>query len=514
MDLPILSFVIFFPLLTCFIMLLTPKKWVNVIRVIGVLSAILSFVVCCYVWWIVGTSDSQQMHLVESRQWIPEFKVMYTLGVDGISAPMIAITSFLTIAVLFYTAFTIQDRVKEFYVLFMLLETGMMGVFLSLDLVLFYIFWEIGLVPMFLIIGVWGGKRREYAAIKFFLYTLSGSVFSLLAILSVFFHSGTFNILEIAETAPFAGDPLWANIAFWAFFVAFAIKIPIFPFHTWLPDAHTEAPTGGSVILAGVLLKLGAYGMMRIALPLFPDMFYYYSFEIPIITVLSLFSIVYGAMVCMAQWDLKRLVAYSSVAHMGYVALGLASAAAGVRLIGNDAKSFTAASASLVGAAMQEFSHGIITGAMFFLVGMLYERVHTRDLKAFGGLAKQIPVYYGFMLLIAFASLGLPGLIGFWSEFFVFKGTIRFMPIMAFIGILGMIFTAGYVLWKVIQSLFFGTLDQDRWQNLGDLKWWERLTLWPFAIIIVVFGFYPSPLLTTFNTAITAMLNRIIATLS
>jgi NADH-quinone oxidoreductase subunit M len=511
MDLPFLSILIFFPLLTCMILLLMPKKWVNVIRVLGIVSALLTFILCCYIWWVVGTSDSHQMHFSENRQWIAEFGVMYTLGVDGISAPMIAITGFLTTLVLFYTAFTIDDRVKEFYVLFMLLETGMFGVFVSLDLILFYVFWEIGLVPMFLIIGVWGGKRREYAAIKFFLYTLSGSVFSLLAILAVFFHTGTFNILEAAAAKPFADNFLWGNITFWAFFVAFAIKIPIFPFHTWLPDAHTEAPTGGSVILAGVLLKLGAYGMMRIALPLFPELFYHYSVEVPIITVLSLFSIVYGAMVCMAQWDLKRLVAYSSVAHMGYVALGLASTAAGIHMIANDEESFNAAAASLAGAAMQEFSHGIVTGAMFFLVGMLYARTHTRDLKAFGGLAKQMPVYYGFMLLTAFASLGLPGLIGFWSELFVFRGTIRFMPVMAFIGVLGMIFTAGYTLWKVIQSLFFGTYDHERWEGLNDLKWWEKLTLWPFTIAIIVFGLYPSPLLNTFNTAITTMLNNIIA---
>lgn len=511
MDLPYLSALIFFPLLTGLLMIVLPRKWVNVIRVLGILSALLTFVLSSYIWWIVGTSGSFEMQLVENRQWISQFNVMYTLGVDGISAPMITITTFLTVLVLFYTAFTIQDRVKEFFVLFMLLETGMLGVFLALDLVLFYVFWEIGLVPMFLIIGVWGGKRREYAAIKFFLYTLSGSVFSLLAILAVYLNTGTFNIMEAVAAKPFVDNDLWGNLAFWAFFVAFAIKIPIFPFHTWLPDAHTEAPTGGSVILAGVLLKLGAYGMMRIALPLFPSQFYFYSFEVPIITILALFSIVYGAMVCMAQWDLKRLVAYSSVAHMGYVALGIASAAAGVNVIGNDPQSYNAASASLTGAAMQEFSHGIITGAMFFLVGMLYERVHTRDLKSFGGLAKQMPVYYGFMLLTAFASLGLPGLIGFWSELFVFKGTIRFMPIMAAIGVLGMIFTAGYTLWKVIQSLFFGTFDHERWENLSDLKWWEKVTLWPLVVVMVVFGLYPAPLLHTFNGAVMTLLNNIIA---
>ena len=233
-------------------------------------------------------------------------------------------------------------------------------------------------------------------------------------------------------------------------------------------------------------------------------------YEVPIITVLALFSIVYGAMVCMAQWDLKRLVAYSSVAHMGYVALGLASAAAGLHLIANDAASFNAAVSSISGAAMQEFAHGIITGSMFFLVGMLYDRVHTRDLKAFGGLAKQMPVFYGLMLLTAFSSLGLPGLIGFWSELFVFRGTIRFMPVMAFIGVLGMIFTAGYTLWKIIQYLFFGTFDHERWENLKDLKWWEKVTIWPLAIVMVVFGLYPTPLLNTFNVAITTMLNNII----
>ncbi|MDF1513542.1 MAG: NADH-quinone oxidoreductase subunit M, partial [Anaerolineae bacterium] len=304
MYVPTLTSLIFFPLLTVVILILLPKKWVNVIRVVGILSALFTLILSVYIWWLVGVTDSSRMVLVENYPWIPQFDVRYTLGVDGISAPMLAVTGLLSTLVLFYTAFTLHERVKEFYVLFMLLETGMFGVFLSLDLVLFYIFWEIGLVPMFLIIGVWGGKRREYAAIKFFLFTLSGSVFSLLAILAVHFDTGTFNILDAAAAAPFADNTVWANISFWAFFTAFAIKIPIFPLHTWLPDAHTEAPTGGSVILAGVLLKLGAYGMMRIALPLFPQLFYYYSFEVPIITILALIGIVYGAMVCMAQWDL------------------------------------------------------------------------------------------------------------------------------------------------------------------------------------------------------------------
>jgi NADH-quinone oxidoreductase subunit M len=393
--------------------------------------------------------------------------------------------------------------------LFLLLETGMLGVFLSLDLILFYVFWEVGLVPMFLLIGVWGGKRREYAAIKFFLYTLTGSVFGLLAILAVYHDTGTFNILEAAAAHPFADNITWASLVFWGLFVAFAVKIPVFPLHTWLPDAHTEAPTAGSVILAGVLLKLGSYGMMRIAFPLFPERFYHFTVEVPIITVMALMSVVYGALVSMAQWDLKRLVAYSSVAHMGYVTLGLVAAAAAWPNSGAEG-ALDAAASGINGAALQQFSHGIVTGAMFFLVGILYERAHTRELKAFGGLASVMRYYYGVTLVTAFASLGLPGLIGFWSELFVFRGTIRFMPVAAIIGVFGMIFTAGYVLWKIVQYLFLGTLDRDRWASLPDMTWWEKVTLWPLLILMVGLGLYPAPLVNTFNEAVVALLQSFV----
>lgn len=508
MSFPILTVTLFTPLVGALLVLLIPREDVKTIRRVGTAFALLSLIFSIVIWANVAQSGQGSMQLEENHPWIGAFNIRYHLGVDGLSAPLVFLTALLTTLVTFYSSYTIDKRVKEYFFLFLLLEMGMTGVFLALDLVLFYVFWEIGLVPMFLLIGVWGGKRRLYAAIKFFLYTLVGSVAMLLAIIGVYFQTGTFNILEAAAAQPFAGNFTWASIAFWAFFIAFAIKVPAFPFHTWLPDAHTEAPTSGSVILAGVLLKLGAYGLIRIALPFFPDQFRYFVVDIPIIPIMAVVSIAYGAMVCMAQWDLKRLVAYSSVAHMGYVTLGLCAAAAGYGALG-DSTNLSAAVSGLSGAAFQMFAHGIITGGMFFLVGMIYDRAHTRDLKVFGGLGKQIPYYYGIVLVTGFASLGLPGLAGFWSEFLVFRGTIRFIPAAAFIGVIGVVFTAAYILWKVVQHLFLGDLDAEKWGKLTDMTWWEKATMWPLVILMVGLGFYPAPLLDSFNAALTSILQAL-----
>ncbi len=511
MNFPILSAITFIPLLISVIVLVIPKSKENLIRWVSTGLSLIPLALAIYLY-IVVQADPGKMQLMEEYSWIPAIDVYYRMGVDGLSAVMLVLTALLSTLCYYYSIYVIKERVKEYYFLFLLLQVGMSGVFVSLDFIFFYVFWEIGLVPMYLLIGVWGGKNRIYASIKFFLYTLAGSMAMLLAIIAVYLNTGTFNILEAAAAQPFAGNFTLAAAAFWAFFIGFAIKVPIFPFHTWLPDAHTEAPTTGSVILAGVLLKLGAYGLIRIVLPMFPEQFAYYSYDVPIIPILAVISIVYGALVCMAQWDLKRLIAYSSVSHMGYVTLGIAAAAASLRIGGEAAT--TSAIIGLNGAALQLFTHGIITGGLFFLVGMIYDRAHTREIRDFGGLGSKLPVYYGIMLVTGFASLGLPGLAGFWSEFFVFRGTFAIIPIYAIIGVLGIVFTAAYILWKVIQHVFLGEFDQAKWDKathnaeLTDLQTFEKLTMWPLVILMVLIGLYPSLIVRLLNAVSTTMFSN------
>jgi len=499
---PILSVIIFAPLVGALLILVIPREDAKTIRRVGTAFAFLTLVLAVILWVEVTRWGAGEVRFEELYPWIPTFQVSFHVGVDGLSAPLILLTTLLTTLGLFYSARTIKDRVKEYYLLFLLLEMGMCGVFLSLNLVQFYAFWGLTMVPAFLIIGVWGGEQREHAAIKYFIYTLLGSVALLLAILSVYVQTGTFEIAEAAAAQPFHGAEqwTWACLAFWGFFVGFAVKMACFPLHSWLPDAHTEAPTAGSAVMAGVLMKLGGYGLIRVALPLFPEVFRYFVVGVPIIPILAIISIIYGALVCMAQWDLKRLIAYSSVAHMGYVMLGVCAAAAGVGLLDSQ-EALNLATTGLSGAAMQMFAHGIITGGLFFLVGFLYERAHTRDLKAFGGLASQIPYYYGITMVTCLAGLGLPTLCGFWGEFFVFRGAVRFIPTYAFIGVLGLVFTAAYTLWKVVQHLFWGQLDKEKWGQLRDMTWWEKITMWPLVLVMVGFGFYPAPILELLNAA-------------
>jgi NADH-quinone oxidoreductase subunit M len=457
------------------------------------------------------TSASQKFYLGECVPWISAIGVNYHLGVDGISIPLVFLTTLLTTVSLYYSARVINDRVREYFFLFLLLATGMLGVFVSLDFFLFFVFWEVGLVPMYFLIGIWGHEedRPQYSAIKFFLYTLVGSAFMLLSIIALYLNSSpqTFDMAVVMQSGqhPFAKDFFLANLAFFGFFLAFSIKVPLFPFHTWLPDAHTAAPTAGSVILAGILLKLGTYGYLRVLMGVFPGVFLAW---VPIIGTLAVISIVYGALVAMAQTDFKRLIAYSSVNHMGYVILGLAAAAALIPNVPKSQDLLNSASIAINGAVLEMFAHGIITGSLFFLVGMLYERAHTRDLKSFGGLGARVPVYAGLLILAAFASLGLPGLAGFVAEFLIFRGAYASLTTLTFIAILGIVITAAYFLWKVIQRVLLGTLNQ-AWANLPDLHAYEVITLAPLAVLMVLIGLYPSWILDTINTASVAFLKLI-----
>lgn len=521
LDQYVLLIILFFPLLAALLALVSKSerliKWGSVWASIVPL-ALSIYLLAAYDW---QTGEMAQQWTVQF-EWIPTLNASFHLGVDGLSIPLIFLTALLSTLSLYYSVGVINTRVKEYFVMFHLLEFSMLGVFMALDYVLFYVFWEVSLVPMYMLIGIWGGKNRAYASIKFFIYTLVGSVFMLLAILMTYFGSGTFDILGAAAAQPFQGLPgnytvLYTSLAFWGFFFGFAFKVPAFPFHTWLPDAHTEAPTAGSVILAGVLLKLGAYGFLRIVLPTYPTASTYWSMWLVAIGVIG---IVYGAFVCVAQTDFKRLIAYSSVSHMGYVMLGIGAAATVLTPEGAqmtmDRFGYTAqevadsAAMAINGATMQMFNHGIITGALFLLVGVLYERAHTRDLAKFGGLGTKMPYYYGIALVAFFASLGLPGLAGFWAEFFTFRGAFALVPIWAAIGVIGIVMTAVYILWRIFQSIFFGAYDPekvDHWTTVDgghadgptDLVRFEKFTLWPLVILMFLIGIYPTVILNYFN---------------
>jgi NADH-quinone oxidoreductase subunit M len=447
-------------------------------------------------------SRAGTLQLTEQARWIPSLGVTYHLAVDGLSLPLVVLTTLLTVLCVVYS-WRVELRPKEYMILFLLLETGMLGVFLALDFFLFYVFWEVSLIPMYFIIGVWGGPRRIYAAIKFFLYTLVGSLAMLLSILIVYFHSSprTFDMVALFQEKPLAGDLHLAILAFWGFFLAFAIKVPMFPFHTWLPDAHVEAPTAGSVLLAAILLKLGTYGFVRIVLPLLPSAFHALAW---MVAILATIAAVYGALVAMAQTDLKKLVAYSSVNHMGYVMLGVAAAAAaeGQPALRN------AATIALNGATMQMLAHGVITGALFFLVGVIYDyRAHTRGVNDFGGLWERLPVYTGVTMLATLASLGLPGLMGFVAEFSIFLGAYQIYPGFTIAALAGVVITVAFFLWTLYR-IFWGPFNA-RWASLPDLDGREAWTLAPLAALMIAVGLYPAPLVGTINAAMIGIMNLV-----
>ncbi len=474
-----LSSLIFIPLAGMLLVMLLPKNAKWAIRWTSVAASIPPLVVSFWLLYeyYINHASSAAMAFVEGPfNWIPLLNVQYYLGADGISVPLLALTGLLsTISLL--ASFGIENRVKEYFAFFLLLESGMMGVFVALDFFLFYIFWEVMLVPMYFLIGVWGGPRKEYAAIKFFLYTLFGSIFMLVSILILYFTSEphTLNMMELIESGSNLPHTLQL-VCFAFFFIAFAIKVPVWPFHTWLPDAHVEAPTAVSVILAGVLLKMGTYGMLRISWPMFPDAVRYFSFWIALLGVIA---IIYGALVSMAQKDLKKLVAYSSVSHMGYCMLALGA--------------ITSVQA-IAGCMFQMISHGLITGALFLLVGVLYDRAHTREIALFGGIGSKLPIYSGIMVFFSMASLGLPGMSGFVSEFMIFVGSFSALnKVMVGIAVLGVVLGAAYML-RMVQNVFLGEFNLSKWGGLTEINFREIVTVAPLMVFTLWIGLYPKPL--------------------
>jgi len=514
-NFPILSWITFLPILGILIVLLIPSgkdekgqqlskqliRWTSV----GITFIQLVLAVVIYIFYnpaLAGINDVHSFQFVEQLNWIHaslpmvgDINIQYFMGIDGISIPMILLTAIICFVAVF-PSFGINKAVKGYFAMYLLLDLGMMGVFCSLDFFLFYIFWELMLLPMYFLIGIWGGPRKEYAAIKFFIYTLVGSVFMLLVMIGLYHSVGSFNILDMMNAANFKATGIFAGYgttiryaAFMALFIGFAIKVPLFPFHTWLPDAHVEAPTPISVILAGVLLKMGAYGMIRIAFPIFPDAFGYFQ---SLIAWIGMISIVYGALCALGQHkvgkrDFKKLIAYSSVSHMGIVILGLSS----MRPEG------------VTGAVFQMFNHGIITAMLFMVVGVIYDRAHTRGLDDFGGLAKKMPIYTGLMAVAFFAAIGLPGMSGFISEVLVFLGSFKTFPMLTVISGLSIILGAAYMLWA-LQKVFFGNLPE-KWQGPwdptrkiykhDDLIWRELVALVPLAVILIFLGIYPNPII-------------------
>ena len=485
-GLPLVTLVTFLPALGALVVAFMPTSRPNLARYTALGFALAAWVASLVM--LAGfVATNHDFQFTESVPWIPMFGINYAVGVDGLSIALVVLTTTLTWISILASFGPIQNRVKEYMASFLVLEVGMLGVFVARDLFLFYIFWELVLVPMYLIIGIWGGKNRIYATIKFVLYTLVGSLLMLVAILAVAYTyqaangswDGAFDLARLSEAGAggmFGGT--FGLLAFGAFFLAFAIKVPMFPFHTWLPDAHVEAPTAGSVILAGVLLKLGGYGFIRFTLPLFPEAAHDWA---PIIIVLSLIGIIYGAIVALVQPDLKKLVAYSSVSHMGFVTLGI----------------FVFQEQGMQGAILQMINHGLITGALFLLVGVIYERTHDRTIAKMGGLGSAVPVYTAAFGFFVFASVGLPGLSGFVGEFLTLVGTFVVYPWAAVVATFVMILAAGYLLW-MFQRVAFGELS-DFLKGLGhhltDLKPIEAMTLVPLATLVVVFGLWPGLIL-------------------
>jgi len=491
MTYPLLSVLIFLPLAGAIVVMLLPRNNPALAKGLTLVWTIIEFALSLPLFFSFDETTAG-MQFTENVSWFPELGISYNLGIDGFSMLLVMLTTFLTVICVLSSWDAIKDKVKEYYFAFLILETALVGALCALDLVLFYIFWELMLVPMYLLIGVWGGPRRIYAAVKFFLYTMAGSVLMLLAIMALYFHYGaesgsyTFNLFELYKANIPLAKQYWL---FAAFALSFAIKVPMFPFHTWLPDAHTEAPTAGSVILAGVMLKMGTYGFLRFAIPLFPQAAFAAA---PILSTLALIGIVYGAIMCIMQSDLKRLIAYSSVSHLGYVMLGL----------------FAFNMQGLEGGMYQMLNHGISTGGLFLAVGMIYERRHTRMIAEFGGLAKTMPIFAVSFLIITLSSIALPGTNGFVGEFLILLGTFRSNVSFGVIATTGVVLSAVYMLW-MFQRVMYGEIKKEENRKLKDVNKREITILVLIIFFIFFMGIYSQPFFKKMDVSATNYLQYI-----
>ena len=479
-DFPLLSLVTFLPTVgAVFILLIRGDEEVVArnARHVALYTTLMTFVLSLLLWGGFNTATAE-FQFVEQRAWIGS-GINYHMGVDGISMLFVLLTTLLTPLCIFASWESISTRVKEYMIAFLIMETMMIGVFCALDFVVFYLFFEGGLIPMFLIIGIWGGERRIYATFKFFLYTLLGSVLMLLAILAMYLQAGTTDIPTLMATG---FDPAWQRWLWLAFFASFAVKIPMWPVHTWLPDAHVEAPTAGSVILAGVLLKIGGYGFLRFSIPMLPEATEYFT---PFIFTLSVIAIVYTSLVALMQEDMKKLIAYSSVAHMGFVTIGI----------------FTFTKQGIEGGIMVMLSHGLVSAALFLIVGVIYDRVHTREIARYGGLVHRMPMYAAVFMVIALANVGLPGTSGFVGEFLVLVGVFQIDTWVAFLATTGIVLSVAYTLW-LYRRVMYGQLEKTELKEILDLNRREILIFTPLVVLVLYFGIYPEPLLEVMHVSV------------
>jgi NADH-quinone oxidoreductase subunit M len=484
MNFPILSTLIFLPLVSSFFIFLSKEnKNSNSAIYISLFSSLATLILSLFIWYSLD-STSADFQFLEEKAWINNF-IKFKLGVDGISILFIVLTAFITPICIISCINSVKIRVKEFLIAILILETFMIGVFCSLDLVVFYLFFEAGLIPMFLIIGVWGGPRRVYSAFKFFLFTLLGSVLMLVAIIAIYWITGTTDVTEIYKIQI---PKEYQNLLWLAFFSSFAVKMPMWPVHTWLPDAHVEAPTAGSVILAAILLKMAGYGFLRFSLPMFPIASEHFT---PLIYSLSIIAIIYTSLIALMQEDMKKLIAYSSVAHMGYVTLGI----------------FTFTKQGIEGSIFQMISHGLISAALFLCVGVVYDRLHSRMISTYGGLVNYLPKYSFLFIVFALAGLGLPGTSGFLGEFLVLAGTFQKNYFVSMLATFGVVLGATYMLW-LTKRVIFGNTNNNEIKKLKDINNLEALMLISLGILILFFGFYPTPLMDTINISVNNLISN------